>query len=170
MENRDINTISADAAHHSRNFSYPALTAVTDALRIAIEQKGLDVCGLELKGCSDVADYFVIVSATSDRHAQGIAEKIRLHLKLHGEEPISVTGFETAEWILLDYGDFVVHIFYEPTRQYYAFDELWKKAKVLALEPELEQQARRLRTGMIRCQAVLPRGEAELPHSHPNAN
>ena len=67
-----------------------------------------------------------------------------------GEEPNSMTGYEQAEWVLLDYGDLVVHIFYEPTRQHYRFDELWRKAAPLSLGEELEMQARKLRTGMVR--------------------
>lgn len=134
------------AAKNSRGSSEAALTAI----RIAIEQKGLDVKGLDLEGVTDIADYFVIVSGTSDRHVQGMADKINVALKSQGEDPLSISGYDRGEWVLMDYGDLVVHLFYEPIRQYYLFDELWKGAKPVALTDELEQQARKLRTGMYR--------------------
>ena len=120
------------------------------ALAVAIEQKGLDVRGLDLRGLTDVADYCVIVSGTSDRHVQGVADKIERALRNIGSHPVSIVGRENAQWILLDYADLVIHVFYEPTRQYYEFDTLWKQAKPLALDPELEAQARKLRTGVVR--------------------
>ena len=125
--------------------------ATETALRIAIEQKGLDPRGLDLRGITDITDYFVIVSGTSDRHVKGIAEKIKDGLAMLGHRPLGQKGSpEACDWILLDYGDLVVHVFYEPIRQYYEFDSLWKQGHVLALDPELESQSRKLRTGMIR--------------------
>lgn len=127
----------------------PAKDAALAALGIAIEQKGLDVKVLELSGLTDIADYFVIISGTSDRHVQGIAEKIERSLKEKGERPLRVNGINKGEWVLIDYGNIVVHVFHEPVRQYYEFDELWRKAKLLELPAELKEQARRLRTGMF---------------------
>jgi ribosome-associated protein len=81
--------------------SHSPAEATMLAIRSAIDQKG----------------YFVIVSGTSERHVQGLVDKIALRLKQElGEEPISTTGYEQAEWVLLDYGDVVVHVFYEPVR------------------------------------------------------
>lgn len=136
----------------SPNDSRPdnAREAALAAVRTAINQKGLDARALDLRDVSDIADYFIIVSGTSDRHVQGIADKIREELRQHGETPVGTSGYETAEWILLDYGNIVVHVFYEPTRQYYAFDELWRGAKRLELDPELERESRKLRTGVIK--------------------
>lgn len=120
------------------------------ALRAAIDQKGLDARALDLHDVSDVADYFVIVSGTSDRHVRSLADKIKLELKKIGETPNTVSGYDSAEWILLDYGDVVVHVFYEPTRQFYEFDELWATAIEVPIDPELENAARMLRTGIYR--------------------
>lgn len=127
----------------------PAKDAALAALGVAIEQKGLDVKILELSGLTDIADYFVIISGTSDRHVQGIAEKIEQSLKEKGERPLRINGMNKGEWVLMDYGNIVVHVFYEPVRQYYEFDDLWRKAKLLELPVELKEQARRLRTGMF---------------------
>lgn len=159
------------AAPHSTSSSYPARHAssgrgssakVTDAAHkltaeqitvaavvAATDQKAHDVRALSLEGVSDIADTFVIASGTSDRHVKGIADKIRAALRELGELPTAVSGHESGEWIALDYGSVVVHVFHEAARQYYLFDELWSEASEVPLNPELEQIVRKLRTGMI---------------------
>ena len=122
-----------------------ALLAVTSA----IDQKGLDVRALNMRAVSDIADYFVIISATSERHAKGITDKILDRLKEKGERTLSIDGYESAEWILLDYGSVIIHVFYEPKRQYYSFDELWKDATEIEMDPELAKQAKKFRTGVV---------------------
>ena len=117
-------------------------------MRATIEQKAHDTVGLQLTGLTDIADYFVIASGTSDTHVRGIADRVQRDLKEVGERPLTVSGYDRSEWILLDYGDFVVHVFYEPTRQFYNLDGLWKEASRLPLSDELKLQADRLRTGM----------------------
>jgi len=147
-------------ASHSSDTSTSSLpvdpSGVTDsrtlafaAIEAAIGQKGHDVRGLCLTGLTDIADYFVIVSGTSNRHVTGIADKIRSALRELNEMPMNSSGFEAGEWIVLDYGDLIVHVFLEPTRQYYLFDELWGTASQLELSPELADGVRKLRTGMI---------------------
>jgi ribosome-associated protein len=142
--------------HSSRKKSSPpkAQSSVLDnvqaVVQVCIEQKGLDVRGLDLHGLTDVADYFVIASGTSERHVRGIADKIERALGTLGEKPFAVSGYENGQWVLLDYGDLVAHVFYEPVRQYYEFDGLWKRAPAIPLDEELEVQARKLRTGMFR--------------------
>ncbi|MCC6220434.1 MAG: ribosome silencing factor [Deltaproteobacteria bacterium] len=121
----------------------------TQAMTSAIEQKARDVSGLNLQGISDVTEYFIIVSGTSARHVRGIADKIKHDLRERGEKPISSIGYEVAEWVLLDYGNVVVHVFLEQTRQYYGLDEVWKHAPRLSLSTELEAEAKKLRTGMF---------------------
>ncbi len=119
------------------------------AASIAIDQKALDVCILELEGISDVADYFLIASGTSPKHAQGIADKIAERLKVeNSESTLSVSGQDKGDWVVLDYASLIVHIFHEPIRQFYDLDGLWEKAKRLSLPDELEIHAKHLRTGM----------------------
>ena len=120
------------------------------AMRAAIEQKSLDVCGLYVGPVNDIADYFVIASGTSQRHVAGVAEKIKHSLRELGEEPVSASGSDAGEWVLLDYGNLVVHVFYEPTRQYYNIDGLLEGAERVSLDSELEEQAKKLRTGIYR--------------------
>ena len=118
------------------------------AVRCAVDQKGLDARALDLRGQSDIADFFVIVSGTSERHVKGIADRISRGLKDLGQAPPTISGYEQGQWVLLDFGDVVVHIFYEPVRQYYEFDDLWKFARPMAVEAELAREMRSLRTGI----------------------
>lgn len=119
------------------------------ALRAAVNQKSLDVRALDVSQATDIADRFVICSGTSERHVRSIADKVTEALAKVGEEPASVSGYEQAEWILIDYGDLIVHIFYEPTRQYYNLEDFWqKRGKAITPSADLEEDIRRLRTGI----------------------
>ncbi len=118
-------------------------------LRTLVEQRGLDVRGLDLRSVSDIADCFVMASGTSQRHVQGLADKVKLTLEALGEKPQRMTGYENGEWILIDCGDLIVHLFYEPVRQYYEFDALWSAALPVQMDEELELRARKSRTGMF---------------------
>jgi len=75
----------------------------------------------------------VICTATNQRQAQAIADEIGKLLKDMGELPVSLEGYDAAEWILLDYGDFLVHIFSESSRSYYDLERLWRPAKTVQL-------------------------------------
>ena len=90
------------------------------------DKKALDVEVISLEGKTIIADYFVICSGTSSTHVRGIADEIEFQLSekeiaYHHEE-----GYDTAKWILMDYGDVIVHVFYEEDRQYYNLERLWK--------------------------------------------
>ncbi len=118
-------------------------------MRAAVDQKALDVRGLDISACTDIADYFIICSGTSERHVKGIADRIQSELVKIGEHPVGINGYEKGEWVLVDYGDLVVHIFFEPMRQYYGLDELWNnRAELIEPEPDLQEHMRKLRTGI----------------------
>ncbi len=114
----------------------PALKKLTSlklartAGRLALEKKGFDVKILKLKALSSVCDYFVIVSGAADAQVKAIAREILDGLAVIGEKPNFREGLNEGNWILLDYVDVVVHIFYEPTRQFYALEKLWGDAPV----------------------------------------
>jgi ribosome-associated protein len=78
---------------------------------------------------SSFADYFVLLSGANARQIQAIADEIESRLKEHGEYPSSVEGYHNAEWVLLDYGDYLIHIFSEKARAYYDLERLWRDAK-----------------------------------------
>lgn len=118
------------------------------ALDTALSQKGLDVRAFDVRHLSSITDYIVVISGTSERHVAGLGEKIVERLKKIGEVPHGES--DSAQWIVLDYGDLMVHIFFEPTRQYYEFDSLWEHAPQLELPEELKKISNRFRTGIYR--------------------
>ncbi len=116
--------------------SPPWLTAV----RAAESKKANDIRVLDLREVTSFADYFVICTGGNPRQIQAICEEIGLQLSKQGEYPQSVEGFETAEWVLADYGDFLIHVFSEKARSYYDLERLWRHAKEVRI-PEPEAQA-----------------------------
>ena len=95
----------------------------------ALEKKALHVRVLNVRGLSSLTDYLVIASGQSDRQVQAIAESVRVGLKVHHETPpLAVEGVREGRWVLLDYGDVMVHVFHEPVRDYYDLDGLWREA------------------------------------------
>src|SRR5213075_2730218 len=105
---------------------------VTEAISACQEKKAEEITVLELeKGSGAFTDYFVVCSGTNPRQIQAIADEVELRLKRAGLYPAHVEGYRQAEWVLLDYADFVVHIFAEKARRYYELERLWKSAKRL---------------------------------------
>lgn len=84
---------------------------------------------LDVREATSFTDYFVIATGANPRQIQAIADEIVQKLKQEGEYPASVEGYQNAEWVLIDYGDFVVHIFSPKARLYYDLERLWRDAK-----------------------------------------
>jgi ribosome-associated protein len=100
------------------------------AVRAAEEKKGADIRVLDLTGITSFADYFVICTGANQRQIQAIGDEIRIQMKRQaGELPLSVEGYEQAEWLLADYGDLLVHVFSPKAREYYDLERLWRGAK-----------------------------------------
>ncbi len=102
------------------------VSALVDRVCDVVRDKlGEDLVSIDLRGHSELADYFVIASASSTIHAQAIAEEMASRLKQEGERAYHIEGMENGRWILLDYVDVVVHIFLSDARQFYGLDRLW---------------------------------------------
>ena len=86
-----------------------------------------------MRDVTTFADFFVIASGTNSRQIQAIANEVETQLREFGERPNSVEGYQNAEWILLDYGDFLIHVFSEKAREYYDLERLWRDAKKVKL-------------------------------------
>jgi len=99
------------------------------AVRAIDSRKGSDIRVLDLRDITSFADFFVIATGSNPRQIQAIAEEVQKRLKEHGERAISVEGINNAEWILADYGDFIVHVFSPQSRQYYDLERLWRHAR-----------------------------------------
>jgi ribosome-associated protein len=97
--------------------------------RLAVDKKAVDVLTLELKGLTDIADFFVVVSGTSERHVKTVAEGIELGMKEKGLPPVSMEGYEEGRWIIIDYGDVIIHVFLDSLRELYDLENLWIEAK-----------------------------------------
>ena len=108
---------------------------VSEAISACLEKKAEELTLLELEqGTGAFTDYFVISSGTNPRQVQAISDEVELRLKRAGLYPNNIEGYKQAEWVLIDYVDFVVHVFSESARRYYDLERLWKSAK--KLEPK----------------------------------
>ena len=105
------------------------LSRVVDAL---LGRKAVDPVVLDLRGLCTATDYFVIVSGTSNAHVRGMAEYLVSALAPSGIEPHHVEGLAQGRWVLLDYVDFVVHVFHPDLRDFYQLERLWGDAPVVA--------------------------------------
>lgn len=103
------------------------------AVRAAESKQAKDIVVLDLGGVTSFTDQFVIATGTNSRQVQAISDEIGLRLKERGELPISLEGYEQAEWVLADYGDFIVHVFSPKSREYYDLERLWRNAKSVAI-------------------------------------
>lgn len=114
------------------------LTARQRAIKcaaFALDKKALDVKILEIKNISSIADYLVLASGRSDRQVQAIADSVKMELKPF-DKPIDMEGFEEGRWVVIDYGDIIVHVFQEEIRRIYNLDELWGRAPQLEIPEE----------------------------------
>lgn len=100
------------------------------AIECAEEKKAVDTVVLDLRGITSFTEFFIITSGTNQRQVQAIADEITEQLKKRMKiKAIRVEGYDGAEWVLLDYGDFIVHIFNEKSRTFYDLERLWRDAK-----------------------------------------
>jgi ribosome-associated protein len=105
---------------------------IAEAVAAAQDKKAQNIVALELeKGAGPFTDYFVICDGTNPKQVQAIADAVDERLAVLNLHPVHIEGYRQADWVLLDYVDFVVHIFSEGARQYYDLERLWKSAKHL---------------------------------------
>jgi ribosome-associated protein len=106
---------------------------------LALDKKALDLLILDVQQQSSFTSFFIICSGTSDRHVQAIASHIELSGKEAGTYLLGKEGFREGRWILLDYGDIVIHIFHEPVRKFYDLERLWTAATRIPVEEGTQQ-------------------------------
>jgi ribosome-associated protein len=106
------------------------------AVRAAESKKAVDITVLDLTGITSFADTFVICTGANQRQVQAISDEIGLILKRQaGELPLSLEGYNQAEWVLADYGDLLVHVFSPKAREFYSLERLWRNAKTVEIPP-----------------------------------
>jgi ribosome-associated protein len=128
--------------------THPLDERIMTALRAASEKKAIDTVVLDLREIASFTDFFVIVSGSNERQVQAISDAVSETLKKNGSPAARVEGYKTAEWILLDYGDFVVHVFDEKARKFYDLERLWRESKRAALPAEFANDINRVNSSL----------------------
>ena len=107
------------------------------ALACAADKKAVNTIVLDLREIASFTEFFVLTSGTNQRQVQAIADEIQEQLKkLLDSRPIRIEGYNTAEWILLDYGDFIAHVFDQKSREFYDLERLWRDARKVEIPNE----------------------------------
>jgi len=120
------NNLARDVRHEPDPFQ-----VARKVVQACEDVKGQDVSVLDVRNVADFADYFVLVSGRSDRQVQGITNRVIDQLHEMGVKPLSVEGYHQGQWVLIDCGEVVVHVFYEPLRDHYDVESLWIRAPMV---------------------------------------
>jgi len=106
---------------------------VLSAYSASEEKQGIDPLVLDIRKLTDIADYFLLVHGNSDRHVRTIADAVIDQLYLKKEKPDHVEGLKESNWVLIDYGSIIVHVFHYQTRQFYSLERLWGDGKIVKM-------------------------------------
>lgn len=123
---------------HKKHAGKSSLELARLAGRAALDKKAEDLVILDVRELSSFTDFFVIMSGRSTRHVQGLAEAVEEALREKRLSPAATEGLRDGLWVLLDFNDVVVHIFYAETREFFDLEGLWHDAPRVAMEPESE--------------------------------
>ena len=108
------------------------------AIKCASEKKAFDMIALDLRDIASFTEFFIIVSGSNQRQVQAIADEINEQLKKQlSSRPVRIEGYSSADWVLLDYGDFIVHIFNGESREFYDLARLWRDARRVELPSDI---------------------------------
>jgi ribosome-associated protein len=120
----------------------PAIAELAQrAAATLVDNKANDVVVLSLKGVTDMTDYFIIASGTSDTHVRALGEHVQEALRKDGARPHHAEGLVQGRWVLLDYVDFVVHLFHPSLRTFYQLERLWSDAEVVSVTAQPLQRS-----------------------------
>jgi len=110
--------------------------AVMIAARAAGDRKAVDIALLDLREIASFTEFFLICTGTNPRQVQAISNAVEEELRKVRKRPLHIEGYSSAEWILLDYGDFIVHVFSVASRRFYDLERLWRDAKRVEIKEE----------------------------------
>jgi len=147
----EVEAVADDATPGEAAFKAATYEELDERLRLALhaagEKKALDLAVLDLRAIASFTDFFLIASGANVRQVQAIADGVVEHLRNNLRvKPARVEGFNSAEWVLLDYGDFVFHVFEEKARRFYDLERLWRDGERVNLPPEVSGGEGSLRT------------------------
>jgi ribosome-associated protein len=115
--------------------SFPeSLSLAQSAAQLCLDYKAHDVVLLDLRGVSDMTDFFIVASGTSDTHVRSIGENLADEMKKLGSPVYHIEGVTKGRWVLLDFVDFVVHVFHPTLREFYQLERLWGDAESVPIE------------------------------------
>ena len=127
--------MTSSTAQHKTTSHNRALELALAAAQTAIDNRGRNVLVLDMRKLTPVFDYFVLATGTSRRQIHAMSEEIDHKLEDDmGDRRLGIEGYQESRWVLLDYGNVVIHLFDEETRDYYALEHLWSRAKQVPLE------------------------------------
>jgi ribosome-associated protein len=112
----------------------PGESIARNAARLAADLKATDILVLDLRGVTDMTDYFVIANGTSDTHVRAVADHVQQGLKAGGVSTTMTEGLTQGRWAVLDYGDCIIHVFHPTLRQYYQLERLWGDGKPVSVD------------------------------------
>jgi ribosome-associated protein len=121
-----------------------SLAKALAAAEAALEKKAYDLVVLEVDHLHSIADYFLVATGRSDVQVQAIARGIGERLEHDDERPVAIEGLSHGHWVVLDYGDVVVHVFFEPAREFYRLEQNWTDGREVVLPEPYRSQARDL--------------------------
>lgn len=116
------------------------LNAVSQTI---FDRKGFNILVLDVRGISTLTDFFIIAEGTVDRHVRAIGSSIQDTMHQMKLEPLHVEGEREGDWVVLDYGNFIVHIFTPDVREKYAIEKLWKEAKIVDVKIDIKPEERK---------------------------
>lgn len=106
---------------------------VERAVELAADRKGVEITLMDLRGISNATDYFLLVNGTSDTHVRSIADHIIDEMRKQGRRAYHIEGLRSGRWVLIDYIDFVVHVFHPAARDFYQLERLWGDAPIVPI-------------------------------------
>ena len=112
--------------------------AVMMAARAASDRKAADMVILDLRDVAQFTEFFLICTANNSRQVQAVTDAIEENLRQAGKRPSHIEGYAAAEWVLLDYGDFIAHVFSPSSRRFYDLERLWRDAKHVPLPDDVK--------------------------------
>lgn len=107
---------------------------ISTILKAADDKKAFDIKVLNISDITSITDYFIILSGNSSRQVVSIGDEIEDKLKLEGLEPLNKDGYKEGRWLLLDYGDIIVHVFHKEERDFYNLERLWVDGKNIPID------------------------------------
>lgn len=138
----NVEAKSVAASTDSARRAAKSLERALVAAQVAADNRGREIVVLDLRELTSIFDYFVVATGTSRRQLHAISEEIDHALEQGmGDRRLGIEGYQESRWILLDYGDVVVHLFDAETRDYYAIEDLWAEAKRVPFEPKVSRTA-----------------------------